>query len=398
MKRFAIAFAVAGFSFLAASPACIHANPVLAATRKLPPSTQFNSPAWRYQSATPHSPGLSRHASVTAPAIYEESAAAPSAVAAIYVGRRRHQVMGANTNPLAGSWTKPVLFHGYTFNINGSRYTVPKADRAPHLLVLPLAQGIVWAPLPKNPTPLTGTTPLFYTPYCAQGGSLAAGAIVIGRVPHAWYGLDGPIGASAWTGWLSQSRVAPAHVATLVPHQLLLKNGSVKSDTTLRSSPPGWPTLLKRADTGSKNYQTPHYTAWPQSLIRTDGGMVLTLAFRRARDMGLNASVTSASYYWSEHTKQWTPINQNYTVQTLGAWTDAGSGAVYSMQPLPVKNGLDVLETYFNPATLTIRSIWLGNWVYGPSFVKGRSWIVAMPSQMPKSGGNQPLAWTVYTP
>jgi hypothetical protein len=108
---------------------------------------------------------------------------------------------------------------------------------------------------------------------------------------------------------------------------------------------------------------------------------------------GGNAGVWEADYYWSEADNQWVPPTQIYIVQTIVGVSDVGSGSVYWEEALPASSGNDlyVAQMRYDSKTNTMQSLWLVNWVYGPSFADGDSWVVQMPDQTQKG-------WTVYTP
>jgi hypothetical protein len=316
--------------------------------------------------------------------------------------------MVSRTSRFRRSGRREIQFDTYAFEINGQTYTIPKADQTPKVLILPIDYGIVWAPISKSSLAagtikqsLQGYTDIYYTPYAAGGGSLLKDRRLIARLPHRWMGLDAAVVDTAWTGWLPSSDIAfPTVKAVTTYHTQYAKNGALLSATPVKGAVPGWPTLFIHRITKSAYYDKPHYYAGINRLTRTHDGFVLNIALRDATNSGRNAGLTSAAYYWSARTMKWTPLSQNYTVQTLSAGTLTGSDAVYWIQPLSIGDGsgseLDTTEMYFNPASLTIRSVWLGDWFYGPSFVDGKSW-VAMISENNQS--NRSLnGWTVYTP
>lgn len=55
-------------------------------------------------------------------------------------------------------------------------------------------------------------------------------------------------------------------------------------------------------------------------------------------------------------------------------------------------------QMYFDLVTLSMESIWLGHHFYDQSIVVGKSWVVDLPQDTPKTAGGQPKKWTVYTP
>lgn len=384
---------------------------------KLPVLHSFDATQdWRQPNTSPYSSGLSTVATPGVPSAFEQSLRPQQGTAEVLVspiqgGITANQV--TNPNAFGPRWAQTIRFTSGSLRINGHTYTVPSTYSKQKLLVLPVDHGIVWSPVTAEPNSLRnvpkalpGSTPLFYTPYLPHGGSLATGAKRIAAVPHSWMAPDGPVIASAWTGWLPPSQVAmPTVQSDTVRHLTFKQTGQTEQLTSaspVQGAVPGWPTVQMRDLTKSAYYKKPHDAAFVQSLTRTNGGVVMTLNFMDATMSGRNAGVTGANYYWSEQTGKWTPIDQNYTVQTLPGWTDVGSNGVYSVQPLPVGNGsgneLDVAEMHFDPATLTTSSVWMGDWLYGPSFVDGNSWVTVLSRDMPNSATAAPKKWTVYTP
>lgn len=179
-------------------------------------------------------------------------------------------------------------------------------------------------------------------------------------------------------------------------------NGKLKIATPVKGSAPGWQTLQTRSMSEKSYYSSPHYAAFVQNLTRTYGGFVLDVRLLDATQSGRNSGLLDATYYWSEQTKKWTPLSQIYGVQTLNGFVQTGSNGVYWKQPSPVGDGsgsqLDVTEMYFDPSTLTTRSVWLGNWFDGPGIVDGDSWVTALPNSMMSHPVLTPEKWTVYTP
>ncbi len=262
---------------------------------------------------------------------------------------------------------------------------------------MPLSHGIVWAPAFSGRIPATGYTPIFYTPYRTRGVSLAVHAHTIASLPHAWRGLDGPTAATAWTGWLPAHAIAAARVGTLTGEYAVFSGNTEIRHTALTESPSLWPALLDRRLARPAYDGRPHDAAAIASLTRTGGGMVLQVEFRPLAHSGVNAGLTSASYYWSEATHKWTPISQDYTVQTVPSWTSIGSDGVYGEESLPYKKGLTVVQTAFNPTTLSLHAIWMGQWFTGASVVEGNAWLTVLPQEQPV-GSKPPKSWTIYTP
>ncbi len=359
---------------------------------------------WIAPNSSSYSSGLSSVITPKVPSAFEQSVCPENGVACIYVSRVNGLV--GKSNPIEKDWTQEIQYNDYSFEINGQTYSVPVEYKKQQMLLLPIDKGIVWAPVQRQPPDMSriqqalqGTTDIFYTPYNIHGGSLANGKQLIAQLPHRWMGLDGAVIASAWTGWLPKNKVAMAHVKSdTIYHLEFTKNDQIKSVSTVQDAVPGWTTLFMRNLVKPAYYQKPPYAAYIQSLTRTHGGFVLEVNFVDATLSGRNAGMSAAIYYWSEQTGKWTPLTQNYTVQTLVGWTDIGSNGVYWVQPCKSGNALDVSEMHFDPTSLTIESIWLGNWFYGESFVDGNSWVVVLPDDMPNSASDQPKKWSVYTP
>lgn len=362
---------------------------------------------WVNPNSSSYATGLSSVKTPKAPSAFEQSVSPQNGVASLYVSRGNGLV--EQSDSLKKDWTQEIQFNDYSFEINGQVYSVPAEFRTQPLLLLPIDKGIVWAPIQEQPSDLSqlqqalqGATDIYYTPFNPKGGSLANGEQVIAQLPHSWMGLDGPVIASAWTGWLPKDEVAMAHVTSdTVYHLVDTNNNQLKSEVPVQGNVPGWPTLLMRDLVKPAYYQKPHYAAYIRSLTRTYGGFVLTVNFYDTQ-IGSNAGMSAATYYWSEQTGKWTPLAQNYYDQTLVGGTDIGSNGVYWMQPCSVGDGsgstLDVSEMHFDPASLTLQSVWLGDWFYGDSFVDGNSWVVVLPNDMPNSVSEQSKKWTVYTP
>ena len=376
-----------------------------------------NAADWQVPNLSPYPFGVTTVTSTpSAPSVYEEALRPQQGTAELLVSPTPGSVNAdqtTNLNAFGPRWAQTIKFMTGSLSINGQTYTVPRAYNKQKLLVLPINNGIVWctavagSPGGVRPTSklLDGATDIYYTPYRRHGGSLMTGAVKIAAVPHRWMGIDGPTIASAWTGWLPTSDVVMPKVSSdTVMHETFKLGGSLDVPTgvaPVHRAVPSWPTVFMRNLSKAAYYKSPHYLANVQSLTRTNGGFVLTVWFADATMSGRNAGMSGANYYWSEKTRKWTPIDQTYTVQTLPGWTDVGSDGVYEMQPLPVGNGsgneLDVAEMHFDPSTLTLSSIWLGDWIDGPSFVDGNSWVTVLSRDMPMTGA-QPKTWTVYTP
>ncbi len=359
---------------------------------------------WLYPNASPYKPGLTFVKTPKAPSAFEYSVPPGQGVSSIYISRGGNEF--GESNPFHKDWTQEIQFNDYSFKINGQTYTVPKQYQSQKILLLPIDHGIVWSPVDKPPSDwenleegLEGKTSIYYTPFQTGGGSLAKGEQLIAQLPHRWMGLDGPVVASAWSGWLPKNEIAVAKMKSETTYQFqFTKSDQLKSVTPMSGNVPEWSTLFMQDISKPTYYEKPHYAAYVGSLTRTYGGFVLEVHFLDATKSGRNAGMTSASYYWSEKSGKWTPLTQNYTVQTIGSWTDTGSDGVYWIQPEGVDNGLDVTEMHFDPATLTMESVWLGDWALGPSLVDGNSWVVVLPNDMPTSVNGTPKKWTVYTP
>ena|GEM_PF-2311489 len=359
---------------------------------------------WIQPDSSPYNSGLSTVPVPSAPSAFEQSIRPTDTktVAEILVSKGYGDV----TSP--SSWTQQIQFTGTELQINGQTYTVPPQYAHEQLFVLPVDGGIVWAPIGKIPDDrmqprkdLQGESPIFYTPYAATGGLLSTHMTTIATVPHNWLGPDGPVIASAWTGWLPQSQVAMPKVVSESANDLNFDKSDNISSVQTVTALPDWPTFFLQNLAKASYYKNAHYAAYIQSLTRTKGGFVMNLGFMDATKSGRNAGMTGAAYYWSEQTGKWTPLNQTYTVQTIPAWTDTGSDGVYWIQNSPISgpgNPLAVAEMYFNPATLKTTPIWMGDWFYGESVVDGNSWAVVLSSDEPSTAGEQVKQWTVYTP
>ncbi|WP_029422310.1 hypothetical protein [Alicyclobacillus macrosporangiidus] len=358
-----------------------------------------------------YTPGVQRTTVVPAPARYESSQIpTDGAVAEISVSNHAARIdPDVHGTPAI---TAQIVFDGSILRINGQSYTVPDAYRDRQLLVLPLDRGIVWSPtdpqsrsvphftmadnrMAPNPAALQGATDIFYTPYRETGGSLADGAVRIASLPHAWKGAPWPVVASAWTGWLPADRVRQPRREEIAGYRISPKEngpqyGALQSAQKVTQFA-GFPTSFRTSVPGLAKGEQP-CVAEVGSLTRTWGGFVLAVTLNDPNHGG-NAGVCEADYYWSEADNQWVPLTQIYIVQTIAGFSDAGSGSVYWEEALPASSGNDlyVAQMRYDPKTNTMQSLWLGNWVYGASFVDGDSWVVQMPDQMQKG-------WTVYSP
>ena len=306
------------------------------------------------------------------------------------------------------SWTIDSTYSTSRINISGVNYSVPKGYQNMQLFVLPIDNGIVWAPTNhrnfdmRHPD-LTGYTTIYFTPYHSSDGSLSDGSVVIAKLPHEWIGFDGPVIGSAWTGWLPSNDVVMPKVQSEVVRQLSLStNNTVKSDTKYTSQfSPNWPSLFMKEVPQNPSGKA-NYSADVGSLIRTEGGFILQVGFMDALKSGRNSGMEGqgAYYYWSEHSNKWTPLTQLYMVQTITGNLSVGSGAAYWEETVPDGTGnnnlLDVAQMYYDPATNSMKSVWLGNWYFGGSIVDGRSWVTVLANDE-KTAGTEPL-WTVYTP
>lgn len=338
------------------------------------------------------------------PMAYERSIWPTSGIAQLQVSSTSLRTIA----PYQGqTWTRTITFKGPTIRINGTQYTVPVQYQGSKLFVLPVDNGIVWSPshgLTRNllhvAKDMHGSTPLYFTPYRSDGGSLSNGAVLIANIPHRWKGYDGPVVASAWAGWLPKGSVARAIVkGPIIVRQPKLKAGSdqIQGWTPhTRAFDAKWPMLFSRNVPENRGGKA-DYFADVGSLTRTADGFILMVNFAdaittnsHARNSGMTGQ--GAYYYWSDKTHKWTPLTQLYMVQTLTSRFDTGSEAAYWEE----NAGMDIAQIRFDPATNTIKSVWLGNWFYGPSLVNGKSWLVTV-GPIP-SGPEHPGVWTVYTP
>ncbi len=306
-----------------------------------------------------------------------------------------------------------------TFSVNGRRYAVPKAYVGMDIAVLPLAGGMVWLATPThgpenmvgpelgtktlNPKATQGSTAIYYTPYRTKGGSLLDGRETIAVLPHRWTGLDGPVAASAWAGWLPKDRVRPPGTASAAAHQLSFDAGQrVIANRVDTKSLPGYPTIFLH-DVPRLQAGQHALVAWIGQMTRTAGGFELEVRFFDTND-GLDASgLASADYYWSETKGVWTPLTQIFADQDIESFVDAGSQAVYWQQALAGSQGdgsrLDLIQMRFDPETDTIAPVWAGGYIYGRTFVDGRSWVHDMLS-LQHGDPSLPArsVWTANTP
>jgi hypothetical protein len=345
---------------------------------------------------------------VQAPARYEMSTLSTFGTAQISVSNGVKIAGAQSSGP--PQITKDIVFTGSTLQINGVQYIVAKQYQDTKLLVLPTDKGIVWIPTDQqqrlaqvfdfvndhivaNATALKGATDIFYTPYKPRGGSLAEGMVRLASLPHAWMGTPEPVISSAWTGWLPANQVMEPHRQSLTGYLIspTTPDASTLKSTKVGHQFDGFPTSFDTTTPGLMKGEQPS-VALVQSITRTSGGFVLSVGLRDPNHGG-NAGITEADYYWSEAADKWVPLTQIYIVQTIVGFTNAGSNGVYWEEALPgqVNDDLYVAQMHYNPQTNTMDSLWLGNWVYGPSFTDGDSWVVQMPNQMQQG-------WTVYTP
>ena len=304
-----------------------------------------------------------------------------------------------------------VVFRTPIVTVRGIRYAIPAQYHSQFLLVLPLETGIVWIPVDHldggQPQPGNAqvfafhhplTYPIYVTPYRTTSGSLLDGVHIIATLPQKWLGDAQARAATAWTGWLSQGSIARAHLGPFTSEAMLfhVSRSGYESVATVRSlgnGIPGWPDYFDATVERMAPHQTP-LAAWPGSITRTQGGFVLNVSLRWAPS-GANAGITGANYYYSMRTGKWTPLNQMYMVQTLTGTMDVGSQAVFWQQPLGTRGDLlAVPQLWFDPGTDSIQSVWLGNWVNGPSYVDGGTLLFQS-----MSGGWPPAStWMTYSP
>lgn len=369
-----------------------------------------SSTDWHVPDHPPYTAGLVEIRHPFAPIDYEMSEPS-NAVASIDVSQ------GTGSLDTSVSWIRRIAFQTSTFEIDGVHYTVPRQYEGMSILLLPLEHGVIWIPqdrhslnegvlgfsnnhwFPKKQA-LVGHTGIFYTPYLQHDGSLSTGVVQIGRLPHAWTGTDGPVVASAWTGWLPNQALLEPKRNHIVVRQITFKNpvkSTIGSIKTYTAQLPGYPTAF---DWRVRRIQSDFYQliASVSQISRTKDGFVLLVGLVDPNH-GVNGGLSSAAYYWSETRRTWTPLTQLYFEETLTSHIDVGADAVYWEQPLGTGDGsgklLDNAEMYFDPDTNTIQSVWLGNWFYGGSTVDGKSWVTKLADQ-PVRGAR--VRWTVYTP
>ncbi len=303
-----------------------------------------------------------------------------------------------------------VVFRTPFITVHGIHYGIPARYRDEFLLVLPLRTGIVWIPVDRRDggQPLPGnaqafafrhplTFPIYVTPYRTAGGSLLEKARVIAILPQKWLGAAQARAATAWTGWLPQGGVARAHLGPLTSEAMTFHVGigylHVATVQPLGGRIPVWPDYFGATVGQIARHQTP-LAAWPGSITKTQGGFVLSVSLRWAPS-GANAGMTGANYYYSMRTGKWTPLNQIYMVQTLTGTLDVGSRAVFWQQPLGTSgNQLAVPQLWFDPKTDSIHSVWIGNWVNGPSYIDGGTLLF----QSMSSGTKPSSTWMTYSP
>jgi hypothetical protein len=287
-----------------------------------------------------------------------------------------------------------------SFTVNGERYSVPRAYAHWHIALLPLQDGVVWLVTPRqgpqnfvvpgaesdkpslSAAGLHGATRIYYTPYLPNGGSLLHGRRTIAVLPHRWSGLDAPVAASAWTGWLPSGEVQVARSVVLLAHELSYgKMERLVGNRTVSSAPPGYPGLFLRRVGGLAPGQHP-LIAWVGRMMRTATGFVLEVHFAD-ENYGVGSSgLGAAEYFWSEASRKWTPLTQLFLDETIASFIDVGSGEVYWQHALVPPSGgsrLDLVQMSFDPKTLSIEPIWAGGYVYAQSFVDGATWVHDMP-------------------
>jgi hypothetical protein len=345
-------------------------------------------------------PGLETLSTVTPPGAVEWSTPTEAGWVRILYGP------GTGSIPADGRWAREIrLSTRRPFTVNGQTYRVPARYAGQSILLLPIDGGIVWAVedsrrlqappfidtgsrIELNPAAVRGETPVFFTPYTGRGGSLATGARIIAEVPHRWAALNGPVAASAWTGWLPGRVVRWPTVVSVVAHTVMGHRDLIE-----RTRLADWPTLfLTRVDSLQPKLQP--CVASVAALVRTAGGFVLSVRLADPND-GFNAGMTEADYYWSERGGTWTPLTQLYQVQTLVSFVDAGSRAVYWQEVLPAlpDGSLHLVQMRFDPVRGDIRPVWLGQFIDGPTFVDGATWVAGIPTDRPGT-----LRWIAYTP
>jgi len=282
--------------------------------------------------------------------------------------------------------TATVYHHAAEITVHGIHYRVPLADRKGNLMVLLLQNGIVWTATPDialdpmQSNAFAFVHPQFYriydTPYRETDGSLLTGARILASIPQRWLGAQEPRLASAWTGWLAQRDVEFARVQDLSSQDVSFNQAAgdpvrpVKVRTE-RGQVPYFPDFLS-AQTGTRRpRQTPLF-AMPQALRAMQGGFMLTVATRWDLAGGSQSGMTEANYYYSTRTGKWTPLNQMYVVQTVTGFVTADARAAFWQQLLPAEGAnLTVGQMWFDPQTLTLIPVWLGNLIMGPDYLSG---------------------------
>ncbi len=396
--------------------ACGQARPVGPAAQAAPRQavTSFDGHAIWFSGGRQYPEGLRRVRQVRAPWSYEAVQLNQFGPASLIYAATSGKL------PQDGSWGAGIrLGKLRAFSVNGRSYVVPKALTGMDIAVLPLARGMVWLATPAhgpenmvgpalgtktlNPQALQGFTAIYYTPYLSKGGSLLDGRETIAVLPHRWTGLDGPVAASAWAGWLPQDRVRPPGTASAAAHRLSFDPSQrVSADRVATKSLPGYPTIFLH-DVPELQAGQHALVAWIGQMTRTAGGFELDVRFFDT-NYGLDASqLASAEYYWSETKGVWTPLTQIFADQDIESFVDVGSQAVYWQQALAVPPGdgsrLDLVQMAFYPGTDTIAPVWAGNYIYGRTFVDGRSWVHDMLRLNPRDPTGPALSvWTANTP
>lgn len=376
--------------------------------------TTFDGHAIWFTGDRSYQSGLKRLRVVTSPWSYESVALNQYGPDSLWYAARSGRL------PKSGTWSASLRFGElHSFTVNGQRYQVPKAYAGMDIAVLPLQHGIVWLGTPPsgpanmvgpvlgtknlNQAAFAGATQIYYTPYLPKGGSLLQGREAIASLPHRWTGLDGPVAASAWTGWLPKGSVrAPLSVSEKAHELAYSRAERLTGNRAVGTSLPGYPSLFLQ-QVGTLQAGKQPVIAWVQGLARTAGGFVLGVQFWDV-NYGLDASgLGAADYYWSEAAGTWTPLTQIFMDQDIESFIDVGSRAVYWQQALAVPPGdgsrLDLVQLRFNPAADTIAPIWAGDYIYGQTFVDGASWIHDM-LHLNHGNPNAPAVsvWTANTP
>ena len=370
----------------------------------LPTREEFHSSTVWPSTTQSFSPGLSTSTSAPVPDAFEAAMfpSAPADPVSLWVGL--YAGGGAQSSPNLPAYLRQLSFPRSAINIDGIVYHVPAAVAKNSILLLSLVHGVVWAVdtgtnnMLNSPAAQQGNDVVYYTPYHVGGGSLAVGAVRIAKIPHNWPGAATANLTTAYSGWIPTASLRAAHVTSQTAYQLHFKDvntSAVQSAAPIQGNPSGWPNLHDKT-VSSRKLIDPSAVASVSHLTRTASGFVLSL--RVIQTNGANF-IIKPTYYWSETTHKWTPLAQLDTVQTLGAYSVAGSRAVYWQQPLTLQqNGFGVAQMHYNPKTNTTISIWLGNWVFGQSYVAGSSWVNVLASDEPANYKDAPKKWTIYTP